>query len=99
MATARRATARYLSGYPPQRRQERQLIADYEALVRGLLPKLGRLNYDTAVKLAAIPEQIRGFGHVKDKSVREAKAAQERLLQDFHRGDAVPSTRPRNADA
>jgi indolepyruvate ferredoxin oxidoreductase len=87
---ALRGTALDFFGYQAERRQERELIADYEALIRGLLPRLGRVNYEMAVKLAAIPDQIRGFGHVKDKSVQDAKAARDRLLDAFHRGNTVP---------
>jgi indolepyruvate ferredoxin oxidoreductase len=85
-----RGTTFDLFGYQAERRQERQLIADYEGLVRGVLPQLGRLNYDIAVQLAAVPDQIRGFGHVKDKSIQDAKTAQDRLIRAFHRDNTVP---------
>ena len=34
----------------------------------------------TAVALAALPEKIKGFGHVKERSLREAAAERTRLL-------------------
>ncbi len=84
-----RGTAFDLFGYQAERRQERRLIVEYEALVRDLLPKLSRLNYDTAVKLVALPDQIRGFGHVKDKSIEQVRAAQDHLLKEFHGSEAT----------
>jgi indolepyruvate ferredoxin oxidoreductase len=35
------------------------------------------------VALAAIPEQIRGFGHIKDASLKTAKARETELLATF----------------
>jgi len=78
-----RGTALDLFGYQAERRRERALIADYEATLRTILPKLSRVNYDAAVQLAALPEQIRGFGHVKDKAISEAKTKRERLMAEF----------------
>ena len=78
-----RGTALDLFGYQAERRRERALIADYEATLRAILPKLGRVNYDSAVQLAALPEQIRGFGHVKDKAINEEKAKHARLMAEF----------------
>jgi indolepyruvate ferredoxin oxidoreductase len=53
-------------GYSAERRMERALIAEYRAMVEGLLPALDATTHATAVELAALPEQIRGFGHVKE---------------------------------
>ena len=78
-----RGTAFDLFGYQAERRRERALIADYEATIAAILPKLGRVNYETAVRLAALPEQIRGFGHVKEKAMNEAEAKRTRLLAEF----------------
>jgi indolepyruvate ferredoxin oxidoreductase len=37
------------------------------------------------VKLAEVPQQIRGFGHVKDASVGPAKAEAKRLWKDWEK--------------
>jgi indolepyruvate ferredoxin oxidoreductase len=37
-------------------------------------------NYDLAVELASLPMQIRGFGHVKARAIKEVKAEEESLL-------------------
>ena len=67
-------------GYLPERRIERQMIVDYEALVGELCGGLTPDNRDLAVALAALPETIRGFGHVKTKSIAAAEEERRRLL-------------------
>jgi indolepyruvate ferredoxin oxidoreductase len=56
-------------GYSAERRMERALVRDYEALVEEILPRLARDNAALALRMASFPEEIRGFGHVKQKSV------------------------------
>jgi indolepyruvate ferredoxin oxidoreductase len=70
-------------GHTRERKQERRLIADYEALVAELVAGLDHETHGLAVALAAIPEQIRGYGHVKDASVQSAKAREAELLATF----------------
>jgi indolepyruvate ferredoxin oxidoreductase len=67
-------------GYLPERRVERRLIADYEALVAELSTGINADNRDLAVALAALPETIRGFGHVKTKAIAAADEERRRLL-------------------
>jgi len=67
-------------GYSAERRMERALIGEYRGLVEGLLPSLDAASHATAVELASLPEQIRGFGHVKEKAVAEYRARQAELL-------------------
>jgi indolepyruvate ferredoxin oxidoreductase len=73
-------------GYTAERRTERQLIADYEGLLAEILPKLTADNHHLAVGLAAIPEKIRGFGHVKARHLKAAKADEAALLDQFRSG-------------
>jgi indolepyruvate ferredoxin oxidoreductase len=68
-----RGTAFDLFGYSAERRMERQLVADYQATVAELLGKLGAHNHKQAVELAQIPQQIKGFGHVKERNLRVAR--------------------------
>ncbi len=63
---------------------ERGLIADYEQLIKELLPQLSSDNYEWAVQLAQLPEQIRGFGHVKARSVEMTVEKKRLLLKQFH---------------
>jgi indolepyruvate ferredoxin oxidoreductase len=68
-------------GRTEERRTERRLIADYEALIEEILSLLSADTIATAVALASLPEQIRGYGHIKEKSIREAEAERAALLQ------------------
>ncbi len=70
-------------GRSDERRGERALIGEYEALIDELLAGLGRDNHALALELAAIPEQIRGFGHVKEASLAAARAKQAKLIDAF----------------
>jgi indolepyruvate ferredoxin oxidoreductase len=72
-------------GRTAERRRERQLIAEYEALIAELLERLTPENHAIAVELATVPEYIRGFGHVKDAHLAEAKAHEAELLALFRR--------------
>ncbi len=74
-------------GRTAERRMERQLIADYRAVIETLLPDVNAANVTKAVELASLPEMIRGFGHVKEANVAKARARQAELLAAF-RGKA-----------
>jgi indolepyruvate ferredoxin oxidoreductase len=66
-----------------ERRMERQLITDYEALIDELLAHLSADKLDLAVKLASLPEKIRGYGHVKLANVVSTRAQWSDLLAVF----------------
>ncbi|HTH33634.1 MAG TPA: indolepyruvate ferredoxin oxidoreductase family protein, partial [Xanthobacteraceae bacterium] len=84
-----RGTAFDPFGRTLERRSERKLIADYEAMVAEILAKLTPDNHAAAVALAAIPEKIRGFGHVKQQHLTAAKADEAALLEQFRSGTSV----------
>jgi indolepyruvate ferredoxin oxidoreductase len=71
-------------GYTAERRMERKLIAEYEETVATLLAGLSSANHATALQIAALPEEIRGFGHIKAKSAEAARKKRETLLAEFH---------------
>jgi indolepyruvate ferredoxin oxidoreductase len=75
-------------GRTAERKMERRLLAAYEALLEELLERLDAGNHVLAVELARVPEQIRGFGHVKEGNARRAKAKETELLASF-RGEAA----------
>ena len=72
-----------------ERRTERKLIGDYEAMLDEVLAGLTPDNHPIAVALAAIPEKIRGFGHVKQQHLTAAKADEAALLEQFRAGAPV----------
>jgi indolepyruvate ferredoxin oxidoreductase len=84
-----RGTAFDPFGYTQERRTERALIADYEAMLAEILDRLTPENHHLAVALAAIPDKIRGFGHIKMRSLTAAKAEEAALLAQFRSGAPV----------
>jgi indolepyruvate ferredoxin oxidoreductase len=70
-------------GKTEERRMERQLIEDYFKTVAGLLGTLDRGNVDLAAEIASIPEHIRGYGHVKEEHLHQAKAREAELLKEW----------------
>jgi indolepyruvate ferredoxin oxidoreductase len=81
-----RGTALDPFGHTGERRTERRLIDDYEAMLDEVLAKLNADNHHLAVGLAAIPEKIRGFGHIKQRHLATAKADETALLEQFRSG-------------
>ena len=76
-------------GRSDERKQERALIGQYEKLMDEVLGRLSPQNYELAVSLASIPEYIRGYGHVKDRHLKDAKAREAALLERFRGAPAV----------
>jgi indolepyruvate ferredoxin oxidoreductase len=70
-------------GYTAERKMERQLITEYRDTIRGLLSNLNADNLAIAIEIAALPEHVRGFGHVKEKAVAEYQVQRARLLGQF----------------
>jgi indolepyruvate ferredoxin oxidoreductase len=66
-------------GGSQERKMERQLLADYEADIELLLARLDLTTLATAIELASLPEQLRGFGHVKAAAVRRMRPRREEL--------------------
>jgi indolepyruvate ferredoxin oxidoreductase len=85
-----RGTAFDPFGRTAERKQERALIAEYESLVDELLGGLTAANHDLAVKLASIPEDIKGYGHVKDAHIVKAKRKEADLLAEWRHPHELP---------
>ena len=83
-----RGTALDIFGKTAERRMERQLITDYVSTMEDVLGCLSGSNLNQAIELAGLPEQIRGFGHVKHASVDKVRA-QWRLLHQAITGRVV----------
>jgi len=78
-----RGTALEVFGYTAERKRERGLIAEYETMIDGLLPKLTAENHRFAAALARLPDEIRGYGPVKEKAVEKAEKNKTALLAQF----------------
>ena len=69
---------------------ERRLIKEYEAMIDEVLDGLKADNLDLAVRLAAVPELISGYGHIKDQHLASANALRDGLLADWRHPDQGP---------
>ncbi len=78
-----RGTKLDVFGYNPERRLERQLIEDYRQTIDSVLPVLNADNASLVAKIAALPEMIKGYGHVKDRNLQEYKTELAKLLASF----------------
>ena len=81
-----RGTALDPFGYTAERRTERRLIGEFEALLAELAAGLTAANHDVAVELAALPQGVRGFGHVKEANLAKANDRETGLLAAFRGG-------------
>jgi indolepyruvate ferredoxin oxidoreductase len=75
-----RGTAFDPFGRTEERRTERALIGQYRACIEELLPALSAENLAQAAEIARIPEEIRGYGHVKERHLAAARAKWDRLV-------------------
>jgi indolepyruvate ferredoxin oxidoreductase len=78
-----RGTPLDIFGRTKHRRAERARIEDYKRQILGLLSQLSDDNYDAAVRIASIPEMIRGYDSVKDESVQRAAQLQQTYVREF----------------
>jgi indolepyruvate ferredoxin oxidoreductase len=90
-----RGTALDIFGHSPDRKMERDLITGYEKDVATVLKLLSPVNVEIAVELLSLPDRIRGYGPVKEKSVKEAEVRHQQLVADL----ANPPPAPRQMAA
>ena len=88
-----RGTSLDIFGYSEERRKERALIGEYRRRIDELLAGLTTRNLPLAAEIAAIPERIRGFGHVKDRHLKEAAEQEAALLARWRDGEAGAAVR------
>ena len=70
-----RGTAFDVFGYTAERRMERQLIADFEAMLDAALPGLSTDSCPLLLRKVEAYLDVRGYGPVKEQAVREMRAA------------------------
>jgi indolepyruvate ferredoxin oxidoreductase len=78
-------------GYTAERRAERADITAYEAVLDEIAAGLAETNHAIAVEWAAVPLEIRGFGHIKEESRRRAAAKAAGLAGRFRATPAAPA--------
>jgi indolepyruvate ferredoxin oxidoreductase len=78
-----RGTALDPFGYAAERVEERRLIDEYRACIDELLARLTPHNHPLAVDIAGIPQDIRGYGHVKARHLEAARIKWDALLSEW----------------
>ncbi len=71
-------------GRTEERRTERALIQEYRACIEELLQGLSAERLALAVEIASIPEDIRGYGHVKERHLAAARTKWQQLMARWH---------------
>jgi indolepyruvate ferredoxin oxidoreductase len=81
-------------GHTRERREERELIDEYERTVDKLLASLQATQIDLAVQLASLPEHIRGYGHVKDAHLEKVRVRRAELLLQLQASEVARQEAP-----
>ncbi|OYU46341.1 MAG: indolepyruvate ferredoxin oxidoreductase [Burkholderiales bacterium PBB4] len=84
-----RGTALDVFGNTDERRTERDLIARYEASITELLGGLSAANLNDAVAIARLPEDIRGYGHVKARHLAAVLPKWDTLMAQGRAGSVA----------
>jgi indolepyruvate ferredoxin oxidoreductase len=72
-----------------ERKLERLLVAEYEADIADLLTRLTPASHPIAVRIASLPETVRGYGRVKEANAAEAAKVRASALEELQ----APKTR------
>ena len=80
-----RGTALDIFGRTDERQTERALIKEYKDAVHELLASLNSDNHALAVKMANVTEQIKGFGHVKEKHLAAVMVQWQNCMDAFRK--------------
>lgn len=78
-----RGTKADLFGYAKVRKTERALIVEYRATITEVCSALGAANYEQAIKIAGLPDLIRGYEHIKLDNVKKYQTQLDEALKEF----------------
>ena len=81
-----RGTKYDIFGWTTERKMERNLRDQYLADIDKLCENLNAKNHALAVLIAHVPDEIRGFGHVKEEAVEKAKLRTDELWNGWPKG-------------
>jgi indolepyruvate ferredoxin oxidoreductase len=76
-------------GRTGERRLERQLIGEYRDRITSLSQRLTSENLETAIAIAELPDEIRGYGPVKLAAVAAAREKLNALMAKFESSDMI----------
>jgi indolepyruvate ferredoxin oxidoreductase len=80
-----RGTALDIFGRTEERQTERALIQEYKDAIEELLVSLKSENLALAVKMANVTEQVKGFGHVKEKHLAAVMVQWQNCMDAFRK--------------
>jgi len=66
-----------------ERKLERRLLAEFEADIDDMIARLAPDTHALTVRIASLPESIKGYGRVKEASAEEAAKARANALQQL----------------
>ena len=69
--------------FTKERRFEKRILEQYKSVINEICKKINLNNYDIALQIAKLPEEIRGFGQIKEKNYFHTKKKEESLLIEF----------------
>jgi indolepyruvate ferredoxin oxidoreductase len=69
--------------YSADRKRDRKLLQVYEQSIGKLLDGLSPASHEVSIEIAALPNDIRGFGLIKDKSIAAAGKREQELFDQF----------------
>ena len=72
-------------GYSLERKTERALVVEFEQILDVLAQGLRPDNLEVAIKIARLPSEIKGFGHVKEAAIQAYRQRNAELMRDFSR--------------
>ena len=81
-----RGTAFDVFGHTQERRTERALIQEYRSTIEALLPGLSAERMSLALEIAQLPQDIRGYGHVKAAHLDRVRPRWKALVERWHAG-------------
>ncbi len=74
-------------GKSEERKIERALITEYQDCITELLKSLNAGNRALAAEIARLPEEIRGYGHVKQRHIQAVRPKWDQLMQRWRGGE------------
>ncbi len=82
---ALRGTPFDIFGATAERRAERALPGEYRRSIEQVIASLSAANHAQALEIARLPEQIKGFGHVKERNLAAARLQWQALMAQWER--------------
>ena len=79
-----RGTSFDVFGMSAHRKIERGLISEYESMLAEIETNINIENYDTAVKIALLPDHIKGYDVVKESNIEKSKLLKEQYFNEFY---------------